>query len=49
MPVADVAFAVGFSDPSYFTRVFRKQEGVSPTQYRAVNSELTPVSGLISA
>jgi AraC-like DNA-binding protein len=35
MPVADVAVAVGFSDPSYFTRVFRKQEGVSPSEYRA--------------
>lgn len=35
MPVADVAVAVGFSDPSYFTRVFRKQEGISPSEYRA--------------
>ena len=35
MPVADVAVAVGFNDPSYFTRVFKKQEGVSPSEYRA--------------
>lgn len=35
MPVADVAVAVGFNDPSYFTRVFRRQEGVSPSEYRA--------------
>lgn len=35
MPVADVAVAVGFNDPSYFTRVFRKQEGVSPSEFRA--------------
>lgn len=34
MPVSDVAVAVGFNDPSYFTRVFRKQEGVSPSEYR---------------
>ena len=33
--VADVAGAVGFTDPSYFTRVFRRQEGVSPSEYRA--------------
>jgi len=35
MAVADVAGAVGFTDPSYFTRVFRRQEGVSPSEYRA--------------
>jgi AraC-like DNA-binding protein len=34
MPVADVAVAVGFNDPSYFTRVFRKQERLSPSEYR---------------
>jgi YesN/AraC family two-component response regulator len=34
MSVTDVAAAVGFTDPSYFTRVFRKQEGLSPTEYR---------------
>ena len=29
-----IAFAVGFSDSSYFCKVFRKFEGVSPGQYR---------------
>jgi YesN/AraC family two-component response regulator len=33
--VTDVAAATGFSDPSYFTRVFRKQEGACPSEYRA--------------
>ena len=47
MPVGDVALAVGFSDPSYFTRVFRKQEGVSPSEYRA--SVTPPLQGLASA
>jgi AraC-like DNA-binding protein len=37
MPVADVAAAVGFNDPSYFTRVFRRQEGVSPSEYHATS------------
>lgn len=32
--VTDVAIAVGFNDPSHFTRIFRRYVGVSPTQYR---------------
>lgn len=34
MSVMDVAASVGFTDPSYFTRVFRKIAGRSPTEYR---------------
>lgn len=34
MSVSDVAVAVGFTDPSYFSRVFRKQEGIAPSEYR---------------
>lgn len=34
MSVTDVAAAVGFTDPSYFTRVFRKIAGSSPSEYR---------------
>lgn len=31
--VSEAARAVGFSDPNYFTRVFRAQTGISPTEY----------------
>lgn len=34
MSITDVAAAVGFTDPSYFTRVFRKIVGSSPSEYR---------------
>jgi len=30
--VADVAFAVGFNDPSYFTRIFKQRIGAAPSQ-----------------
>ncbi len=31
--VAETAYEVGFSDPNYFTRVFRKEFGVTPGEY----------------
>jgi two-component system response regulator YesN len=35
VPVGDVAAMVGFNDPSYFARLFRKRTGMSPSAYRA--------------
>ncbi len=32
--VAQVASALGFRDPSYFARFFRRRTGVSPAQFR---------------
>lgn len=32
--IAEVAAQVGFSDPSYFSRQFRRYVGVSPSEYR---------------
>lgn len=34
LSIADVAYAVGFDDQSYFTRIFKKATGMSPGQYR---------------
>jgi AraC-like DNA-binding protein len=35
--ITDVAYNVGFTDPSYFTRVFKRYLGVAPTDYVAAN------------
>lgn len=35
VPVTNVAYSVGFNDPSYFARVFRRYLGCSPTEYCA--------------
>lgn len=34
LPISDIAYQCGFGDQSYFTRVFKKQTGLSPGQYR---------------
>jgi len=31
--IADIAYQVGFSDPSYFTKAFQKQYGQTPSEY----------------
>lgn len=35
MPVTEIALAVGYTDPLYFSRHFRRIHGTSPTLYRA--------------
>ncbi len=34
VPVKTVAFECGFADPNYFTRLFHKKYGMTPTEYR---------------
>ena len=43
VPVANVAYSVGFNDPSYFARVFRRYIELSPTEYceQVADGELT--------
>ena len=32
--ISDIAYQVGFEDPNYFSRMFRKNFGVTPQAYR---------------
>lgn len=32
--VKEISYIVGYDNPLYFSRIFRKQKGVSPTEYR---------------
>jgi signal transduction histidine kinase/CheY-like chemotaxis protein/AraC-like DNA-binding protein len=36
LTVSDVAYATGFNDPSYFTRVFKKEFGVTPQEWKSI-------------
>jgi YesN/AraC family two-component response regulator len=42
--VTDVAFAVGFNDASYFTRVFKQRTGVAPSS--VVGQDLEHIAGI---
>jgi len=33
--ISEIAYAGGFADPTYFTRVFKQHKGVTPHEYRA--------------
>ena len=37
--ISDVAYAVGYNDPQYFSKVFRKYCGISPSQFSIVREE----------
>ncbi len=39
LTIAEVAYAVGFEDPNYFSRVFGEACGVSPGQFRTVGKK----------
>lgn len=37
MSFSQIAFAVGFSDPKYFTKCFKKETGMTPSEFRSKN------------
>jgi DNA-binding response OmpR family regulator len=42
MNISEVAYQLGFSDPLYFSKYFKKEVGVGPLQYRKDHQELVP-------
>ncbi|WP_341225574.1 helix-turn-helix domain-containing protein [uncultured Arcticibacterium sp.] len=34
LSIQEIAFELGFNDPSYFSRLYKKQEGLTPAHYR---------------
>lgn len=42
-PVKEISWELGFQDPAYFSRFFRKNEGMSPIDFREKGSNSTSV------
>ena len=42
-PISEIAAAVGWGDPDFAARQFRRSVGVSPSEYRRVSRNGTPV------
>ncbi|NER00494.1 MAG: helix-turn-helix transcriptional regulator [Cyanothece sp. SIO2G6] len=42
MPVLEIAMAVGFENPSYFSRLFKERFGLLPKAYRSMHSKPNP-------
>jgi len=38
LSVTDISIAVGYDNTSYFHRIFRNYYGMSPKEYRAINT-----------
>jgi AraC-like DNA-binding protein len=45
-PIKEIAFELGFEDEFYFSRLFKKATGMSPTQFRAFETEIRGGSNL---
>ena len=42
LPIKEIAFSLGFRDPYYFSRIFRRKTGLSPSACRAQSRSLKP-------
>ena len=32
--MAEISYATGFNDPHYFSKIFKKEYGITPTEFR---------------
>ena len=39
MTFAEIAYSIGFTDPKYFSKCFKKETGMTPSEYRTQKVE----------
>jgi AraC family transcriptional activator of pobA len=44
MTIKEISELLGFTDPAYFTRFFKRQMGMSPKDFRLQSSQLANVT-----
>ena len=37
LPISSIAYSLGFNDPLYFSKFFKKRSGLYPSAFRAKN------------
>ncbi|MDE5949039.1 MAG: response regulator, partial [Prevotella sp.] len=45
-PFSQIAYMVGFSDPKYFGKCFKKETGMTPSEYREKANGTVPANGI---
>ena len=45
LDITALGYALGFSDPAYFTRFFSKRQGIPPREFRQLQSRQSTKSG----
>jgi len=45
LPVDEISFVVGYEDPSFFRRLFKRRTGLTPSQYRRMFKPVLAASG----
>jgi hypothetical protein len=44
LSVEQISYSLGFRDPGYFNRFFKRQAGMSPGAYRGMSARLSPAN-----
>nr|ACY02074.1 response regulator receiver protein [Flammeovirga yaeyamensis] len=47
--ISEIAYKIGYSDPKYFSKSFRKSNKMTPTQYRKFHNKLNTIGQVLNS